>query len=196
MPFRTSIAALSTCLCGPVTVVAHHSGAAYDMTRLVTIEGKVAALSWKNPHISMTVETEGPDGAPRPQEIEVMAVSQAGGLGLRREAISPGARVVARAKWSGGRLARYLAFSWWVPSLGMLGRSYLSETRRREPLLRSVSCPARRRTSFRSCLPHMSVRFIPISRHPSRVVPRVLSKWPSTRSLVSFYWFRPSIWCF
>ncbi len=78
-------------------VFAHHSGAAYDKTRLVTIEGTVAALSWKNPHISMTVETQGPDGAPLLREIEVMSVSQARGLGLRREAISRGARVVVRA---------------------------------------------------------------------------------------------------
>ena len=98
MLFRSSTAALSTCLFVAATAVAHHSGAAYDWTRLVTIEGKVAALSWKNPHISMTVETEGSDGAPRLQEIEVMSASQARGLGLRREAISPGARVVVGAR--------------------------------------------------------------------------------------------------
>jgi Family of unknown function (DUF6152) len=93
---RSSIAALSA-LCVPATVIAHHSAAAYDMTRQVTIEGNVAALSWGNPHISITVETKGPDGAPRLQEIEAMSVSQARGLGLRREAISPGARIVVRA---------------------------------------------------------------------------------------------------
>jgi hypothetical protein len=76
---------------------AHHSGAAYDMTRLVTIEGTVAALAWTNPHIIMTVQTKSADGAPHLQEIEVMSVAQARGLGLRREAISPGARVVVRA---------------------------------------------------------------------------------------------------
>src|SRR5262245_33968441 len=76
---------------------AHHSGAAYDRTRQVTLEGTVAALSWKNPHVFMTLETKNPDGTPLLQEIEVMSVSQARGLGLRREAISPGARVVVRA---------------------------------------------------------------------------------------------------
>jgi hypothetical protein len=76
---------------------AHHSGAAYDMARVITIEGTVASLAWANPHISMRVETRGPDGAPLLQEIEVMSVSQARGLGLRHEAISPGQRVVVRA---------------------------------------------------------------------------------------------------
>jgi hypothetical protein len=77
--------------------LAHHSGAAYDMARVITIEGTVASLSWANPHISMTIETRGPDGAPRVQAIEAMSVAQARGLGLRREAISPGQRVVVRA---------------------------------------------------------------------------------------------------
>jgi len=77
--------------------LAHHSGVAYDMSRLVTIEGTVVALTWKNPHILLTVETRGSDGAPLVQEIEVMSVSQARGLGLRRESISPGERVVVRA---------------------------------------------------------------------------------------------------
>jgi hypothetical protein len=76
---------------------AHHSGSAYDMARVITIEGTVASLSWANPHIYMTVETRGPDGAPRLQAIEAMSVAQARGLGLRREAISPGQRVVVRA---------------------------------------------------------------------------------------------------
>jgi hypothetical protein len=67
------------------------------MTRQVTIEGTVTALSWTNPHIIMTVETKGSGAAPLLQEIEVMSLAQARGLGLRREAISPGARVVVRA---------------------------------------------------------------------------------------------------
>ena len=96
MPFRSSIAVLISCV-SVQTAVAHHSGAAYE-TRLVMIEGTVAALSWKNPHISMTIEVESPEGVPRLQEVEVMSASQARGLGLRREAISPGVRVVVRAR--------------------------------------------------------------------------------------------------
>ena len=84
-------------LAGSSPALAHHSSAAYDMTRQVTIEGTVAALSWSNPHIMMMLETKNPDGSPFLQEIEVMSVAQARGLGLRREAISPGARVVVSA---------------------------------------------------------------------------------------------------
>jgi hypothetical protein len=81
-------------LSGPA--VAHHSRASYDMTQEVVFEGTVAELDWKNPHIFMTVATEGPDGGTSLQEVEVMSVSEARSLGLPREAISPGARVVVR----------------------------------------------------------------------------------------------------
>jgi hypothetical protein len=93
---RQLLACAATLLAAAPTL-AHHSGAAYDMSRLVTINGTVTALSWKNPHILLTVEAEDADGASRLQEIEVMSVGQARGLGLRRERISPGARVVVRA---------------------------------------------------------------------------------------------------
>src|SRR5688500_18117652 len=83
--------------CAFSPAVAHHSRAAYDLTREVTVEGTVTRLDWKNPHIFMTVETADPDGERYPLEIEVASVSEARVLGLTREAISPGARVVVRA---------------------------------------------------------------------------------------------------
>ena len=54
----------ATILAGSSAAFAHHSGAAYDMTRQVTIEGTVAALSWTNPHIMLTLQTKTPDGSP------------------------------------------------------------------------------------------------------------------------------------
>ena len=76
---------------------AHHSRAAYDMTKEVTVEGAVVDLAWTNPHIFMTVETRGEDGDPLRVEVEVTSVSEAAALGLPREAIAPGARVAVRA---------------------------------------------------------------------------------------------------
>ena len=84
-------------LCVAGAAAAHHSRALYDMTKEVVFEGTVAKLEWKNPHISMTVQTKGADGAPVMQEIEVMSVSEARSLGLDREALVPGSRVVVRA---------------------------------------------------------------------------------------------------
>ena len=83
-------------LCVCTGAHAHHSRALYDLSAEAVIEGTVTTLVWHNPHISMTVETTGADGARVLQEIEVMSVSEAKALGLPQEAIAPGAHVVAR----------------------------------------------------------------------------------------------------
>jgi hypothetical protein len=67
------------------------------MIKDVVVEGTITELDWKNPHISMTVQTRGADGAPLLQEIEAMAVSEARTMGLTREAIAVGSHVVVRA---------------------------------------------------------------------------------------------------
>ncbi|HVS24432.1 MAG TPA: DUF6152 family protein [Gammaproteobacteria bacterium] len=84
-------------LCVAGVADAHHSRALYDMTTEVVFDGTVAKLEWRNPHISMTVETKGADGTQTLHEIEVMSVSEARALGLRREAITEGSHVVVRA---------------------------------------------------------------------------------------------------
>ena len=81
---------------------AHHSRAPYDMTKEVVFTGTVTKLDWNNPHILLTLETRGPDGAVVAQEIEASAVSQMRLLGLKREALEPGTEVVVRA-WPGRR---------------------------------------------------------------------------------------------
>lgn len=43
-------------LVGPFSVMAHHSEAAYDHSKVVTIEGKVAEISWAVPHALFFVE--------------------------------------------------------------------------------------------------------------------------------------------
>jgi hypothetical protein len=85
------------CALVPVAALAHHSRANYDMTKEIVVEGTVAELAWTNPHISMTLETQSPGGEQARQEIELSSVSEALALGLKKEAIEPGARVVVRA---------------------------------------------------------------------------------------------------
>ena len=67
------------------------------MTQEIVLEGTVADLEWKNPHIFMTVEAERADGTPSAVEVEVTSISEAQALGLPKEAIAPGSRVVVRA---------------------------------------------------------------------------------------------------
>jgi hypothetical protein len=84
-------------LCVAGVADAHHSRAFYDMTKEIVVEGTVTELDWKNPHISMTVQTTGEDGVRRLQAIEGMSVSEARAVGLRREAVAAGSHVVVRA---------------------------------------------------------------------------------------------------
>lgn len=81
----------------PAVVFGHHSRANYDMTKEIVVEGTVAALAWTNPHISMTLETQDPGGEQSRLDIELSSVSEALALGLKKEAIEPGSRVVVRA---------------------------------------------------------------------------------------------------
>ena len=76
---------------------AHHSRAAYDLSKEVTLEGTVAELEWKNPHIYVTVETRDENGDTRRVAVEVTSVSEAAALGLPKDALAPGARVAVRA---------------------------------------------------------------------------------------------------
>jgi hypothetical protein len=76
---------------------AHHSQASYDTSREVLIEGTVARLDWKNPHMYLIVETQGEDGAPQLVQVEGLAITQALVNGLHEEDLPPGAHVVVRA---------------------------------------------------------------------------------------------------
>jgi hypothetical protein len=80
-----------------MVAIAHHSRAVFDTKKEVVIEGTVAKLDWMNPHIYFTVETKDLRGETVLQEIEASSVSEAVALGLRKEAIAPGAHVVVRA---------------------------------------------------------------------------------------------------
>jgi hypothetical protein len=95
---RATVSTVGVCgLLIAASAAAHHSRALYDMTTEVVIDGTVAELEWRNPHILMTVATTGVNGAPVRREIEVMSVSEARALGLSKELIATGSHVVVRA---------------------------------------------------------------------------------------------------
>jgi hypothetical protein len=91
--FSGSAGALLAC----AQVMAHHSQAAYDSGREITIEGTISRLDWKNPHIYLIVETSDDKGGKRLQQIEGLAVTQALVDGLDRQALQPGTHVLVRA---------------------------------------------------------------------------------------------------
>lgn len=76
---------------------AHHSQAMFDTSREILLEGTVARFDWVNPHMYLTIETTGPDGAPAQVEGEGLAITQAVVDGLDRQALQPGTPIVMRA---------------------------------------------------------------------------------------------------
>lgn len=77
--------------------LAHHSPAAFDSSAEVVIEGTVAEVDWRNPHIYLTLEVADADGGTVPQEVEVGPPTLQS-LGLTREALVVGEQVSVRAR--------------------------------------------------------------------------------------------------
>jgi len=74
---------------------AHHSWAAlYDVTKSATIEGRVAAFLFRNPHSFIQVEVKGENGNAVRYGIEGASATQFAQQGVNRDALQPGDVVV------------------------------------------------------------------------------------------------------
>lgn len=76
------------------TVQAHHSGAMYDSSKIVTIVGTVKAFNWTNPHVSVDVLADAKDGVPA--TLWSIAASSPGVMnrsGWTKSTLQPGDRV-------------------------------------------------------------------------------------------------------
>lgn len=81
--------------CG--TTFAHHSPAAYDLTTRVTIEGDVAKIDWKNPHVYLSIDTTDSAGRPVVREVEAGPIAVVQAAGLAKDRLQSGDHVVVRA---------------------------------------------------------------------------------------------------
>ena len=78
--------------------LAHHSPSTYNMAGdQVTVEGTLTNVDWANPHIYLTVETEGANGQRVLQEVEAVSISLAQATGLTRDVLTLGSTVIVRA---------------------------------------------------------------------------------------------------
>src|SRR5690606_17947652 len=94
-PLAVALAAMSASM-APAS--AHHSQAAYDLDVEVLIEGTLAEVAWRNPHIYLKVETRGTDGVSFLQEVEVGPIAAVRTYGLTRDDLTEGAPVTVRAR--------------------------------------------------------------------------------------------------
>jgi hypothetical protein len=76
--------------------VAHHGPAAFDQSKEIVIEGKLTRFAVNNPHTYLTLEIIGSDGAATLQDVEAGPISTVQPLGLERDSLRVGERVVVR----------------------------------------------------------------------------------------------------
>ena len=72
---------------------AHHSFAAYEMQKSVTLEGIVKDFQWINPHSQILVEANGPGAKPGLWKIEASSPAQMGRRGWKKSSVKLGDKI-------------------------------------------------------------------------------------------------------
>ena len=67
---RAHLATVIVCALLPLAARAHHSTAEYDNSTFVEASGEVTKVLWANPHVRLTISTQGVDGVATPWELE------------------------------------------------------------------------------------------------------------------------------
>jgi hypothetical protein len=83
------IIAAATLLGCSMAAVAHHSFAAFDMQREVTVKGKIVAFKWTNPHSWIEMDVAG-QGSPERWTIEMTSPNNLVQVGWKRTTVKPG----------------------------------------------------------------------------------------------------------
>ncbi len=73
---------------------AHHSHAMFDEGKETTITGKVAAVSYMNPHVYVSIEVKGASNAPEKWSIEMSHIGNMMNRGVMRDTMKVGDEVV------------------------------------------------------------------------------------------------------
>ncbi len=75
---------------GGATALAHHSAAAFDTQKEVTINGTVKSYKFANPHVQLIVTVKKDDGSTVEMDVEAGAASVLNGLGFTRDSLKVG----------------------------------------------------------------------------------------------------------
>jgi len=77
-----------------IPAFAHHSFAAYDKTKIVTLKGTIKTFQWVNPHVQILVYVEPTGGgAPETWNVETTSPGVLTRSGWSRNSLKPGDRV-------------------------------------------------------------------------------------------------------
>lgn len=80
----------------PSTVQAHHSGAMFDRTQAVVLEGVVKSFQWTNPHSWIQVEVADGKGGVKEWSVECGSPNTLARSGWRKTSFQPGDKVKVR----------------------------------------------------------------------------------------------------
>jgi hypothetical protein len=84
------------CLSIANAAVAHHSPAPFDLSVEQNVEGIITEVSWRNPHVYLTLSVTGSDGKPVSQQIEAFGASGMASMKVRQKDFVIGERVQVR----------------------------------------------------------------------------------------------------
>lgn len=85
---------LSLLLTGVATLSAHHTATnIYDPAKLVTVQGVVAELDWKQPHVIIHLDVKAEDGSFVRWDVEAQNPSAVRRHGLQQDDIRPGTTI-------------------------------------------------------------------------------------------------------
>ena len=91
---RWSLFVLLAASMSAAPVLAHHSFAAFDQTRQVTLKGVVSEFQWTNPHSWLQLKVKNTEGVAEEWSIEMISPSVLARMGWKKNSIKPGDEVV------------------------------------------------------------------------------------------------------
>ncbi len=95
-PTNTIIAACALLAIGlPQTILAHHSGIAFDRSKTVTISGTVTRFVWRNPHLAIVIDVTDEAGNTASWKLEGPGTTVLSKQGFNKSSISPGDEITA-----------------------------------------------------------------------------------------------------
>lgn len=90
---RLSLAGIAAMAVGTSTAMAHHSAAAFDQGKTVTINGTVKSYRFSNPHVILIVTVTRDDGSRFDMDVEAGAASVLNAMGFTRDSLKAGEAV-------------------------------------------------------------------------------------------------------
>lgn len=90
-PKSVSAIAVAVVWMGAVPAVAHHSfSAEFDVTKTITLTGKVTSVRWSNPHAWVYIDVQGADGKVVNWAFETATANGLYRRGWRKDDLEPG----------------------------------------------------------------------------------------------------------